>query len=548
MTDFLFEVATVSAKATLVVAVVVAAQLLLRSWLPAGFRHALWALVALRLLLPSLPESPVSVQQTARPATALPGLAQWLPDAEAPPVAGTDLVAAASFDLSLWLASVWLLVTAVLLVRRGIGSARLASLLRRARPVTHPQAQALLDSCRSALGVSRSLRLLESSEIHGPAACGVLRPAVLVPEDIFVQLSPRQQRHALLHEVAHLKRLDAGSLNLAHFLVAVHWFNPFLWLALRRFESDLEMACDATVLAHLETAERASYGKTLLEVGVRPLAAAGSPCFAVDSQRQLTRRIRMITRFKPRSWNRTFSLLALAAMLVVVTLTEIPTTLAAGPVDASLLAQKISSKLDSGTRVSELAAELAELLEGADSDDSVLFALRAEAERLELGGRHDHARRMRGLADLLERRAGDESANPQAWAESKQTVSIVRNAGTAMYHHLFVPVFGEDPPKETVELRLHDFRWQDCPAIDYEELQEMLGSALELSKTDGWGHELEYCLKIDPEQLPALIGVRSAGRDGSFDGESYSTGRFYISDVDRDIVWTNGFFIRWPEP
>ena len=83
MSGFLLTLLALSAKATLVVVVVLAVQRLCAGWLPAGFRHALWLLVALRLVIPSLPESPTSLFIAAHPHTTLPGLVEWLPESEA---------------------------------------------------------------------------------------------------------------------------------------------------------------------------------------------------------------------------------------------------------------------------------------------------------------------------------------------------------------------------------------------------------------------------------------------------------------------------------
>ena len=41
--------------------------------------------------------------------------------------------------------------------------------------------------------------------------------------------------------------------------------------------------------------------------------------------------------------------------------------------------------------------------------------------------------------------------------------------------------------------------------------------------------------------------IRSAGRDGQFEGDQYTIGAFEVTDYDRDIVWINGFFVRWPQ-
>jgi len=41
--------------------------------------------------------------------------------------------------------------------------------------------------------------------------------------------------------------------------------------------------------------------------------------------------------------------------------------------------------------------------------------------------------------------------------------------------------------------------------------------------------------------------IRSPGRDGVFSAADYDVSSFTPSDFDQDIVWADGFFIRWPE-
>jgi hypothetical protein len=66
-----------------------------------------------------------------------------------------------------------------------------------------------------------------------------------------------------------------------------------------------------------------------------------------------------------------------------------------------------------------------------------------------------------------------------------------------------------------------------------------------LEGVDPWGHAYEVRLG-DGRQAPTLV-VRSAGANGRFEGDRYATGAFTSGDRDDDIVWADGFFVRWPE-
>ena len=560
MSAFLLTLLALSAKATLVVVVVLAVQRLFAGWMPAGFRHALWLLVALRLVVPSLPESPTSLFIAAHPHTTLPGLIEWLPEpvpSTAASVPGTGTSSAISDSpvaslltgtpLTAVLLVLWLGGLAIVASRMFGAHRELQTLLRNATLVESGPTRILLDRVRDEIGLRRRVRLLASPLIDGPAACGILRPTVLVPTDFASRRSQAQQRHALLHELAHLKRHDALWLHLAHLAVAIHWFNPFLWLARRRFHADLESACDATVLNHLERPERVNYGRTVLAFGVRPSLAAQSLGFAVDSSRQLTQRIHMITKFSSPSRRRSVLLFAMAAVLVALTLTDLPSAFANPGGDEEtiqLLAQSIVYQLSQmGDNPRVQAQKVANLIEESTLPNAVVMnALNREADRLERSG--DASKmpvRLRHLADVIAREAGGpEPTTPQ----TLETVQTLRQAGTMLYRGILEVSLGENPSREATMVS-PAFRWQDCPKVEHAWLQETLGAETELPSHDAWGQELDFCMKIDPKKPIGWIGVRSSGSDGLFD-ETYQVGAFEAARSESDIVWFSGYFMRWP--
>ncbi len=81
-----------------------------------------------------------------------------------------------------------------------------------------------------------------------PAACGVWRGTVFLPEDA-LKWTTEQLRMVLLHELAHLKRRDPGMQALGHLACALHWFNPLVWLLHRTWLREREIATDALVLS-----------------------------------------------------------------------------------------------------------------------------------------------------------------------------------------------------------------------------------------------------------------------------------------------------------
>ncbi len=100
-----------------------------------------------------------------------------------------------------------------------------------------------------------------SDKITSPAVYGLIKPKIVFPSSY----RGKDIRFVLLHEKAHIKRGDNLWRVLAFTVTAVHWFNPFAWLFLKWFLSDLELACDEHVLSNLNDSEIKDYAYTLLD-------------------------------------------------------------------------------------------------------------------------------------------------------------------------------------------------------------------------------------------------------------------------------------------
>ena len=99
-----------------------------------------------------------------------------------------------------------------------------------------------------------------SNQIESPGVYGVFKAKILLPEAYPEEALP----YVLMHEQAHVQRKDNLVRLLAFVIVCVHWFNPFAWLMLKLLYSDMELACDETVLAKCNEAQHKEYARALL--------------------------------------------------------------------------------------------------------------------------------------------------------------------------------------------------------------------------------------------------------------------------------------------
>ncbi|HWQ58429.1 MAG TPA: M56 family metallopeptidase [Clostridia bacterium] len=137
----------------------------------------------------------------------------------------------------------------------------------------------------------------ETDAIETPFVFGIFRPRIYLP----IGLGEAQKRYVLLHERVHIRRGDYIVKPLALLALAVHWFNPVVWLAFRLMNLDLEMSCDERVIRNFTREETADYGEVLLRLRAKRPILAGSPL--AFNENSTPGRIRNVLNYKkPAFW------------------------------------------------------------------------------------------------------------------------------------------------------------------------------------------------------------------------------------------------------
>ena len=302
----------------------VAAVLLLRLLLkraPKAIHCLLWAIVALRLVLPFslessfslLPEKPAPAPESSVTQTTpevLTGFeavdqqinaflahrfqtSQTTPNPLPPVTDGGEVPVPAETGLSVMeiVTSVWILGMVVMI------SYSLVAYLR------------LRYRVRDSVPLQDNIRI--SDKIPSPFILGILRPRIYLPHS----LSEGDRPFVLAHENAHLKRRDHWWKPLGFALLAVYWFNPVLWVAYVLLCRDIEFACDEKVLQSLGTEAKRPYSRALVNSSVpRGLISA---CPLAFGEVGVKHRIKSVLNYKkPAFWIILVALLSCAVLAV----------------------------------------------------------------------------------------------------------------------------------------------------------------------------------------------------------------------------------------
>ncbi len=147
-----------------------------------------------------------------------------------------------------------------------------------------------------------------SESVSSPFVFGIIRPRIYLPEN----MDAISMSYVIAHEEAHLRRLDHLWKPIGFLLLAVHWFNPLIWLGYILLCRDIEMACDERVVRSMNEEERVDYSEALLECSVsRKLITACPLAFGEVGAKQ---RIKSVLNYtKPAFWIVVVSVIACVA-------------------------------------------------------------------------------------------------------------------------------------------------------------------------------------------------------------------------------------------
>ena len=131
-------------------------------------------------------------------------------------------------------------------------------------PATDPMTRYLWEEALKEAGFRNpKYQLVISPEVKTPLSIGLLPRCtrVVLPTRSYTR---EELYWVIRHEVIHLARQDSWSKFFLLFCTAICWFNPLMWVAMKRCAQDLELSCDETVLLFAHQSQRKEYAALLL--------------------------------------------------------------------------------------------------------------------------------------------------------------------------------------------------------------------------------------------------------------------------------------------
>lgn len=278
---------------------------LMKKRYPARMVCVVWAILALRLLIPvqlTLPQAPVQViprtsyvvqsDQTAFRQAGLPVVqnpTRWVTGTQAQTLSAADTGTVKTVDITDILLTLWLAGVIACVLWQGIGYYRLIrSLKGTSQPVERADLHTILQEQCADLVIDREIPLRVSAAADCPMLAGFIHPTLYLSDE---RISRTDAAFIFRHELTHYKH---GDLWLKLLLLAarcLHWFNPLVHLIARFAQEDIEAACDDAVVRGHDGAYRRAYGETILRSAIAQAQKRKAlvSCFG-DDKKTLMRR------------------------------------------------------------------------------------------------------------------------------------------------------------------------------------------------------------------------------------------------------------------
>ena len=226
------------------------------------------------------------------------------PIAAAPSASGTKTLAPpTSLKPVSWegiLLAIWVLGCVFGMFRLFRLQFQLSHLRKNCRPI--PDLQRLATQIQNRLNVRREIDVKISESVSSPFVCGLLKPAIILPQTLAQNLSTDEMSALLSHEIAHLRQHDLFWCVVWRWMKAICWFHPLVW----NIPAAHNLACEqeADRVASGQLADQDSYAQMLARLALRVLALpAVETKLTLNGSSQIARRLNHLGKKGMGTWN-----------------------------------------------------------------------------------------------------------------------------------------------------------------------------------------------------------------------------------------------------
>lgn len=246
----------ISIFSSVIILIILAIMPLIDKYLSAGWKYYVWLIISVRLILPfrvEIPNAPINLPSAGTGTFVIradsesnkSGLIEYYSDdsyKERAAYSPSPIDYAPLFTTGDIIFYTWLIGAIVFFLAHIINYFRFKTKI-----------------CSS---ISKQNGYYVSSMIHSPLMIGFFKPLIILPERSYTQT---ELEVILKHENTHRKRHDTWYKLLLVIVNAVHWFNPVIYVMIRRAVRDLEYSCDDIVIRGTDTEYRKEYAMAILK-------------------------------------------------------------------------------------------------------------------------------------------------------------------------------------------------------------------------------------------------------------------------------------------
>lgn len=338
------EILNWSLTASCIIALIFLINTIFNKHLSKTYQCALWMIVLVRLLIPSMPNSSVSlfnllskgevavntesiVEKNNKIKLSLEEVEEGVVQAgKIEQQEKSNLNASIAADTlkeqenlgqeGKFLYAIWIIGAISVGAYFTYGYLRVSCKLRKLQPVTNKEILNLFEACKDKVKLPKKSLNISLVEGEMPMIFGVLRPTIAVP----IHYKKEALETILLHELVHYKYKDYLLTYVQLIVLALHWFNPIVWFAMKQIKEDIEYACDERVI-HLGVAKKI-YAETLLEMVIPKTKENAFIQGMGDTNKQVKNRIIKVADLKKKKILGSVLSLLLVSVLTVGCLTD----------------------------------------------------------------------------------------------------------------------------------------------------------------------------------------------------------------------------------